>query len=206
MTEMTFFTLENEIVNTSISIKNLFPNFISLKTEKEIVHDIYDSIIDTRKVFRNDKIINLMSNQLKTYIYESISNSSSFMKFGTYRALTYLVQEALFILDNNISDHTQELDDFCSDVINYNDMVKITSAMADRDSKEFINSKLDGLIYFISTCCLFFLILYAVYYYPLLRSKIMLLKRMTKLFVIIPNPTLAVSTKISNSLNKNKIN
>lgn len=206
MTEMTFFTLENEITNTPISLQNLFPNFISLRTEKEVSHDIYDSIINTRKVFRSDDIFNLMSNQLKTYIYESISNSSSFMKFGTFRALAYLVQEAIFILDNNIDDHTQELENFCKDAIHYDDMVKITSAMADRDSKEFINSKLDRLIYFISTCCLFFLVLYAVYYYPLLRSKIILLKRMTKLFVIIPSPTLTVLSKFSQSLNKNNAN
>ncbi|OMJ68132.1 hypothetical protein SteCoe_34507 [Stentor coeruleus] len=206
MTEITFFTLENEITNTSISLKNLFPNFISLKTEKEISHDIYNFIIDTRKVFRNDNIYNLMSNQLKIYIYESISNSSSFIKLGTFRALAYLVQEAIFIVDNNIDDHIQELEDFCTDVIEYNDVVKITSAMADRDSKDFINSKLHGLIYFTSTCCLFFLVLYAVYYYPLLRSKIILLKRLTKLFVIIPSPTFTVLSKFSQSLNKNNAN
>ena len=136
----------------------------------------------------NQNVVDLMSNQLRTMIFEHIDNTTTYLSIGTFRALAYLVQECLYIVFNDIQDQQSVMDTFFQDVILYDNIVKITSGMANQDSKSIIDGKLNGLIYFIATCCIAFLLVYLIYFYPLLAIKISFLKKITRLLLIVPNP------------------
>lgn len=186
MTEICIYTLEYELGNSTLSVSYRFPMFNSLKEPKQAAEDAMDSIITTRKVLRENGITKLMSSELSTKIYERIYGASTFISLGTFRGLGFLVQEAHYIVFNNLSDSLETLKNFFSQVLEYNTISESVSLTANNDSKEIIANQLNKLIYFNGFCCFFLCMIYLLYFYPFLSGEIDLVRKITKILMIIP--------------------
>ncbi|OMJ90888.1 hypothetical protein SteCoe_6650 [Stentor coeruleus] len=206
MTEICIYTLEYELGNSTLSIKSRFPMFNDLKEPKQAAENALDSIVTTRKVLREKGIIKLMSPELFTKIYERISGVSTFISLGTFRGLAFLVQEARYIVFNNMSDSLETLKIFFSHVLEYNSLSVTVSLSANSDSKEIIEKQLSKLIYFNGFCCFFLCMIYLLYFYPFLCGEIDLVHKITKILMIIPQTIEVKPMKSRNESTKaNKI-
>lgn len=186
MTEISIYTLEYELGNSTFSASYRFPSFNNLGDPKHATETVMNSIISTRKYLRDPNILKLMSGKLKTKLFEKISGASTFISLGTFRGLAYLVQEAHYLVFNNMSDSLESIKKFFAEVLEYNSLTLDISSMANSDSKSKIESQLYKLIYFNSCCCFFLCVVYFLYFYPFLAREIALVKKITKILLIIP--------------------
>ncbi|OMJ66992.1 hypothetical protein SteCoe_35975 [Stentor coeruleus] len=186
MTEVCIYTLEYELGNSTFSTSYRFPYFNNLGEPKQAAENVMNSIVSTRKILRDPNIVKLMSEKLKTKLYKNIPGVSTFISLGTFRGLAYLVQEAHYLVFNNMPDSLESIKTFFSQVLEYNNLSLDVSSMANSDSKAKIENQLQKLIYFNSCCCFFLCVMYFLYFYPFLAREIALVRKITKILLIIP--------------------
>ncbi|OMJ87344.1 hypothetical protein SteCoe_10939 [Stentor coeruleus] len=185
--ELCFFTLENEFQYTNASINKLYPYFSPMQDIHNSIYELVELIESTKITLRNPNIMKFMSADVKGFIYEKYNGTRAFMKLGTFRALSFLMQESLFIVMDNKIDEFYVVDDFFDEVKEYSEATKAISMEVNKDSKNFINLQVSNLIYFTSVFCVMWIGLYVGFYLPYLSNEVNITKYITKLLMIIPN-------------------
>lgn len=185
--ELCFFTLENEFQYTNASISKLYPYFYPMQDIHNSIYELVDLIESTKITLRNSNIMKFMSADVKELVYEKYDGMKAFMKLGSFRALSFLMQESLFIaMDNGINEFSV-IEDFFKEVKEYSEVTKAIGNKVDNDSKNFIDLQVSNLIYFTSAFCVMWLGLYIGFYIPYLSNEVNITKYITKLLMIIPN-------------------
>ncbi|OMJ68364.1 hypothetical protein SteCoe_34221 [Stentor coeruleus] len=187
ITEIAIYTLENEAINTNLSLYQTYPFFSDLKPPKKQVIDIINSLKSTSGILTSEKSKKLMSENLKSLIFESISEVSPFLSMGSFRAVSFFMQESLFILFNKVSDSNQSVIKYLNQVIEFSNITEKLVKKCDSDSKNTIEGMMNNMIYFTVLCLFVIIISFIMFYYPMISKEINVLKKLAKLLVILPS-------------------
>lgn len=183
--QMCFFTLETELRPTNLSLLTLFPEFNSINPPGQALNSVIKFLSFSQSQIIKKDLQNIMSNTLKDIILKGDPSSATFLKLGSIRGLAYLLQESFFISFNGQQDDPSLFSKFVSNVIEYTNIGKIATKMANEDSKSIIENLLSQLLNFNIICCILMLLGYVFYYYPFLNFEIKMLNKITKILKIL---------------------
>ena len=107
LTEMLFFTYENEIQDTDKSLNAMFPQFNLFTDPAGCYMDAFNSLNLTKSVLRDPNTIMLLSPAVEKQIFWSYPNSSAFESIGMYSGSAFLMLESHFIVFNEEVDSPQ---------------------------------------------------------------------------------------------------
>lgn len=186
ITEITITTLENEGIYSGLSIYQAYPFFTNMKPPYKQVVDIINTLKITASSVTSSKSKALMSEELKSQIFESIPNTSTFLSMGSFRAVTYYVQESLFMLFNKVPDSLENIIIYLNQSIEFSNITDGLANKSDLDSKNIIEEMMNNMIYFTVLCLLMIIGSFLLFYYPLISKEIRVLKKLAKLLVILP--------------------
>jgi hypothetical protein len=184
--ELYFYTIEYEIQNTNYSFTIQYPEINILNPPIKGYSSCLNSLIQTKKLIRDPQIVKLMSSDVYEIIFESISNVSSFMNYGTYNAISYLCIESQKIVYDNQSDSSAVLSNYIEQTNQIAVILNLLAGLTDNCSQYYINIQLNNYIYFVFAFCFFIILSYFLYYSPYLKSEKKSLKRLQKVISIIP--------------------
>lgn len=201
ITELCFFSNENEILDSSFSLTKTFPEINSLSPPIVSYKAALANLLLTKNTMRKERIRALMSPELEDLIFQYIDNVPTFLSLGTYTAMAYLNIESQFITYNKIQDSYVFMVNYVDEMMVMTDKLKYVSLNCNSDSKYLIETQLENLSYFISCFSLVAVIYYFAYYRPYLNNEQLIVKRVTEIIEIIPlKPSFSQgSTKRPNS-------
>ncbi|OMJ95622.1 hypothetical protein SteCoe_863 [Stentor coeruleus] len=156
----------------------------------EIVHRIQIS----RKIITDSESLELMSTEIKGYIFEKYPNSSVFLSLGSFSALMYLVQECYFLV-YSAGFNIEKLNFLFEEINEYIDAVENITGLTNYNSKKVIEEKLNVMIYFTVFACLAIIIMYFGYFHSFLCEEIQVVNRMTEILMILPGSLETTSFK-----------
>ena len=202
-TQLSFYTLEFRIQQTSYSIQGTFKNFTGIPYPQDGFFSVASKIDQTMRYFQDKNLKKLMSSQLEQSIYKNNSNTSEFLAFGTYVGLNYITQEGYY-LAQDMTASLDEYREFFTNIMDINKIVKDNYLQANNDSKAVINGQLNNLIYFDGSCCFFLMLMMIGIYTPMLKFEISLLEKIIFVLKIIPNAKKIAERKKKKSIYSNK--
>ena len=186
ITRLGFFVLETDIDNTNCSLATIFPYYNGLGSTNSSIIAIYNELLVYIEKMEDPTTKELLSPVLLDDIFNSYSSNYSFLAKGTLNALIYFSEESLFYGLNNYEYGYASLYKYYSEASALYDALDDSANMDNIVMTNSINSQLNSLYYFNAGFGALFLIMYAVYYYPMLSSDINFLKKLTDIILIIP--------------------
>ncbi|OMJ87330.1 hypothetical protein SteCoe_10923 [Stentor coeruleus] len=187
MTQISIFTLENEASFYGLSIYQTYPFFQSMKPAAREVIDLINSLKESSNAIKNPESKILMSEKLKSMIIEKISGVSTFLSMGSYRGVNFCIQESLFMIFNRSRETLISIIDYLNEIAEFSNITNILSMLSDSDSKMFIEEWMNNMIFFTVLCLTSLIACFFMFYYPLIAKEITILKKLTKLLVILPS-------------------
>ncbi|CAG9334931.1 unnamed protein product [Blepharisma stoltei] len=154
---------------------------INIKNQSRLMEDEIKMYKESLNDLRNDKYLDLISDQLKERLFEKIDTDVDLLKYGlssssfttSYQSLYFFNSSEVSIIKQNIWEIENEL------IYEFN--------LADEDSKSIINYQLNIIIYVTEGYSSLLIILYLFYYVPFLYKEKKLLKKLKILPMIIPS-------------------
>lgn len=186
MTLITLNAFDYDILKTNLSINSIFPEFYGLNEPKDTILKIGTTIRGARNFVKEPLSIELMPNSVQVSMFKSLTNTSTFLSNGIFFAAGFMVQECNFIAFNKIQDTELEMNDFFNEIKEFN--TKSTEIYDDINvgSKMIIEDKVTDFIYFVSSWCFFYFIIYFIYVFPLFAKEIRTIKDVGKILRILP--------------------
>lgn len=186
LTQYSLMTCEMKVFKTSLSLKAFYPDFDLQKYPYEEFFKTAEEYKSAKSVLRKKEIMELMSTSLRTDIFESLTNVSSFLKLGTYAGYNYIYQESLNSLNEDLSDLIS-VSAYLKQVLETCSVLENLSSKCNQDSKSVIESELNNFTFFVSSFSLVLIFLYLFYYNPYINKEISTVKKITKLMQYFPN-------------------
>ena len=90
LTELCFYTNEIEVSSQNFSLDATFPVFNGLNNPVVANNQMMGELAVTKPILRQKNIEKLMSSRLKNYIFDSVPNSSNFLRFGATFGMTFV--------------------------------------------------------------------------------------------------------------------
>jgi hypothetical protein len=203
LTELCFYTIENECTGGSLSLIEIYPNNTVFGDTITIYNNVIADMNSILSIYKDQNVLKLMSGTLQQYIYYQIPNVTTFLQYGAYTGTNFVQRESLFIVFNGISDSIPVLLEFLANVADLNSIFEKINKMENDDSKFIIDTKLNNLIYFTAGCCIFLLLLHFVLYCPMFVTEIRVLRRITEILKIIPTKPIAFNADIKEKISEN---
>lgn len=176
VTELAFFTLENELQNTNNSLFHNYPNFTDMKIPNEEWKHISAVISSTKYIYANPLFKKILSPELYNYVYRKIPDVSTFLSIGTNRGIHFLIHESRYIVFNNLYDDYLTLSKFINSTIEYTDKLSFTSNMANDDSKWIIDQDIEKLKMYTAIVSCICAVLYFFVCRPFLNKEIFMIE------------------------------
>ena len=192
ITQYSFMSCEMKVFKTPLSLKAFFPEFDLQKYPYEEFFQIEEEYRSAKSMIRNPEIIDLMSNSLRTDIFENLSNVSSFLRLGTYSGYNYLYQESLNLLNEDLS-QALLVNIYLNQVIEICSVLESLSSKCNEDSKLVIETQLNEYIFFVSSFNLALVFLFVFYYNPYINKEISIVKKMIRIMNYFPDKSTIAS-------------
>jgi hypothetical protein len=193
ISEYSLFTCEMKVFYTPLSIRAFYPEFTLQENPFEEFFKTTKDFSTAKSFLRKSEIMSLMSNSLKTQVFERIPNVSPFLSLGTYTGYNFVYQESLNHLNPDISDpdsigvYLKKIFELCS-------VLQKLSSTCNNDSKSLIESELRNFIYFVSSFSLSITLLFFLYYTPFINKEIKTIKILTKIIEFFPERSSGLSS------------
>ncbi|CAG9317130.1 unnamed protein product [Blepharisma stoltei] len=159
-----------------------FQDFYDFPNSQIMADNTFEILKSKRKEIKKENFSVLMSQELLNRIYKSNNSTEEVLEYGTDASIDDIIDEIYSLFYKNLI-NTDELSQYFEKLQNIQNEILKEFFLADRDSKNIINSELDAIIestifYSLTVCLLFF-----IYYLPYFNSQIKQLSR----FAILPN-------------------
>ena len=194
LTEMLFFTYENELQDTNKSLTTMFPQFGLFTDPVQLYTNAVNSLILTKNIMRDPNTMKLMSTALMNDIFWSLANSSDFQTLGTQAAMNFLELESHFIIFNDETDSPDVIAKYAEETIAQSDVLATLYVVAENDAQNKINAELQAFIDFIICFCIFLISMYVFYYRTYFNAEKKVLTNVMKLIAMLPPNQLGYST------------
>lgn len=192
ITQYSLMTCEMKVFKTPLTLKAFYPEFDLQKYPYEEFFQTAEEYASAKSVLRKPEIMDLMSDSLRTDIFENLSGVSSFLGLGTYSGYNYLYYESLNLLNEDLSD-TLQVGVYLNQVLEMCSVLESLSSKCNKDSKLIIETQLNEFIFFVSSFNLALVLLFIFYYNPYINKEISIVKKMIKLMNYFPDKTTITS-------------
>ena len=201
-TRITFYVFESRHNGMKPdSLNTLFPYYNTISAPQASVLSMYSELTVLIDKMRDLSIKSLFSSDLAAYSYFSYPSNDVFLTTGTINGLNYFAQESLNFGFNLINAIDSNGDIYYKESQALYDAMSATAVMEDIDLRNLINSQLNDLYSFTGGFGVLFLILYFIYYYPMLAFEIKFLRKIIEIIQIIPKNSNNTTNK---SVNKTR--
>ncbi|CAG9317123.1 unnamed protein product [Blepharisma stoltei] len=154
----------------------LLPYSQPSKNPKDSLNETWYELTKKSSELNKKKFLDLMSDELKTKIFEKGSSTLNYLHFGSQSAVFAVKDEIYNILYWQLV-ATYTLYPFLLKVTEVQNEIRLEFTLADRDSKDVINGQLSVIIYTTVIYSLAVVLLYFLYYLPYLNVQIKQLER-----------------------------
>jgi hypothetical protein len=187
ISELMFYTLENEMQITVAGLSNEFPLFSGFNTPPNMVNELISEMGKSRALLTSPGCERLMSSSVWESIFQQLNGYQNFMQLGSYAGTTFLIQQSYVIVFNGAVDSVRSIFNYFSNVTEFITFSVVISDKINQDSSDIIILQLNKLIYFTAFSCLLLVVMYFTYFYPFLNSEIKAVKIITQVLTMLPS-------------------
>ncbi|OMJ95620.1 hypothetical protein SteCoe_860 [Stentor coeruleus] len=185
LSEIQYWTTESFYISSNYSLQSEFPTFYPFPHSKKSLLNVFSQLAESKKLFYNSLVKDILSKELHDYIYVNIPLSSTFFSTGTSNAIRYIIQESLNIVYNKEPKY-EDLENFIYNVKEYCNFTLKLRYLPDNDSKKYIENILIQATYFTVGFCVSLLVLYWGFYWPYFTGEINMMKNIVRILLKLP--------------------
>ena len=183
-----FLVCEMKLFNTDQGLKSLYPEFSIQNYPKTEFDQMYSEFLNLRKTLQSNDITNLMTEDLKSMVFESISNVSTFASIGTNAAINYILQESFSLLSEDVSEKDNVIK-YLSEIRELCNTLQDILIKCNNGSMSLVNSQLANFTFFLVSFNLIIILSYIIYYRWYINQEILTLSNLGKIMEFYPEKT-----------------
>lgn len=185
LNDFSFLVCEEKVFYTDWSLSALFPEFSIQDFPEREFPQKYSDFLALRNLLQSSEISNLMTENLRGQIFESLQNVSTFLSLGTNTAINFILQESFYLLNPNqlqimeVTKYLVQIKELC-------DKLKGISAQIFSDSKVLLKDQVSYFTLFVITFNILIFFTFLVFYRPYINKEIRTLLNLSKLIGYFP--------------------
>ena len=192
-----FLTTESILSQQNYSLGSIYNGFLPAADLNITDISMINTLNVIKKLFYEPGIQPLLSSQDFSKLFRIYPNSTIYMDFGVMGAISVFRIESSFILGNNIAISSYDRSTYLSLTNDVTQSLSDLSSSIYAFSSNYMQGLLTSFLVYVCAFCIGHIMIYLLYYGPLLTKEEKILKTLKQLMEYIPSATFTKNSKSS---------